>query len=298
MNQKVLFFLAVFIFTSAIGLYVGWSMIPEVGDISPVTGRAVDDPYNALVFLVWILVSTAILLLVLKYYKGLMLFRALELFMVFIGSEVVYSIILYDLIVSFSLPVGDLVYTTSVLLLAALTAVVRLWMRRRLLLNVTLAITVGGVAGLLGSTLDFLPAFLLVVGLSVYDAVAVFGTKHMVKLADQSRLRRLPVMFETSSKGIKTGPRKSSADGGEKPKKSAAADVLALGTGDIVIPVIFFVAILRNFDMLNLLGAYIGAMAGLAATIYYVTNIKRLALPALPPIMGASLIGFGISLLL
>jgi presenilin-like A22 family membrane protease len=182
----------------------------------------------------------------------------------------------------------------TVFIISAFTVIVRFIKRNFTTLNVTLAIAIAGVGGVLGSFLGFLPALLLVIALACYDFIAVFKTKHMIKLADQSRLRKMPVMFEVSSKGIKTGPRKT---GGRRSKDEE--DVLGLGTGDIAIPLIFFVGILRTFgSWIPVIGAIAGAAVGLGFTIYYVTNIKRTALPALPPIIGCSIAGLGISLFL
>jgi presenilin-like A22 family membrane protease len=147
------------------------------------------------------------------------------------------------------------------------------------------------VGGILGAYLGFIPALILVLGLGTYDIISVFVTKHMVKLADQSRLRELPVMFETPSEGIKTGPRPVKG-------KARKPDVLGLGTGDIAIPIVFFVSLVRQFTFVQVLGAVMGGIVGLGLTIYYVTQVRRAALPALPPIIGFSIIGLGLSFLL
>ena len=286
--NKILFFVAIFLFTTALGLYVGYNLIPQIGETSPITGAPVEDVSNTLFFLFYILAVTAVLLVVLKFYKGKLLFRALEVLIIFVGSHMVYSFVLYDLVAIFNLPTSQVGYENSILALAAFTTLIRFFKRRFLVLNTTLAIAIAGAGGVLGATLGFIPSLLLVIALSIYDVVSVFGTKHMVKLADQSRLRQLPVMFETPSKGIKTGPRKG---------VKAREDILGLGTGDIAIPLVFFVSVLRDFSWTNVLGAVIGALFGLAITIYYVTQVRRIALPALPPIVGFSLVGFGLSLL-
>ncbi|MBN2517899.1 MAG: hypothetical protein JXB14_03560 [Candidatus Altiarchaeota archaeon] len=286
--NKIAFFLSIFILTTVIGLYVGHNLIPQVGETSPITGKPVEDVSNSLFFFAYIITVTAVLLVVMKFYKGRLLFKVLEVLIIFVGSQIVYSFLLYDLLAALGLleTVTQMQYEISIILLAVLTVVVRFIRRRFLVLNVTLSVAIAGAGGLLGATLGFAPSLLLVIGLSVYDVVSVFGTKHMLKLADQSRLRDLPVMFETPSKGIKTGPRK-----GVRPSE----DILGLGTGDIAIPLVFFVSVLRDFGWMNVLGAMIGAMFGLGLTIYYVTHVKRIALPALPPIIGFSLLGFAVS---
>lgn len=283
--NKVAFFVLIFLFCTAVGLYVGSRFIPTVGDINPMTGQSVDDPSGTLYFLLVVLVGTVGLLLVLKYYKGMLLFRALEVYIIFVGSLMVWQFIAID---------SQMVNTMDQLWVAAftlsgLTVLIRFVKRNFLVSNFTLALAIAGAGGALGSFMGFIPALLLVLALGTYDIIAVFKTKHMVKLADESRLREMPIMFEISSTDIKTGPRK-----GVKKEE----DILGLGTGDIAIPLIFFVGILRTFQSWTpVLGAVLGAMVGLGLTIYYVTRVKRIALPALPPIIGLSVIGLGISLL-
>ena len=57
--NKILFFLIIFVAASVLGLYVGSNLIPEVGDISPITGSSVDDVSNSFILLIWIIFSTA-----------------------------------------------------------------------------------------------------------------------------------------------------------------------------------------------------------------------------------------------
>lgn len=295
--NKIAFFLLIFFFCTAIGLYVGAKSIPEVGGTNPMTGKSVDDPIGSLFFLVVVLIGTATLLLVLKYYKGNLLFRIFEVYVIFIGSLVVWQYVLFDLLNAAPFAVGESEYLSCVLVASILTVAVRFVKRTYMTLNVTLCLAIAGAGGVLGSFMGIVPALLMMVALGTYDIIAVFKTKHMITLADQSRLRQMPVMFETSSKGIKTGPRKKSGSV-SKGNKADEEDTIGLGTGDIAIPLVFFVGILRSFNSWLLVGgAVLGAAVGLFLTIYYVTQVKRVALPALPPILGMSFIGFGISFL-
>ena len=288
-GDKTLFFVSIFLFSTILGLYVGYNLIPEVGETNPLTGGSVDDPAGSLYILAVVLVSTVVLLLVLRFYRGRLLFLFLEIYIVFIGSFMVWQFVLFDILKTVPFVTQEQ-YMAGVIIVSALTVAVRFIRRTFAVKNITLAIAIAGAGGTLGSFMGFLPSLLLVVALGTYDIIAVFKTGHMIKLADQSRLREIPVMFETPSKGIKTGARRGVKKG---------KDVLGLGTGDIAIPLIFFVSILRTFrNWLPVLGAVVGATIGLGLTIYYVTQIRRVALPALPPIIGLSIGGFLVSLLL
>jgi presenilin-like A22 family membrane protease len=291
MMNKILFFVLIFLFCTVVGLYVGYNYIPEVGDTNPVTGQSVDDLSGTWYFLTVILVGTIGLLLVLKYYRGNLLFRLLEVYIVFVGSMMVWQFVLLDIFNATPVMISQSLYLSIVFLISGLTVFARFVRPSFNVRNITLALAIAGAGGALGSFVGFIPALVLVLALGTYDVIAVFKTKHMVKLADKSRLRKMPVMFETSSKGIKTGTRKGSKPGEQ--------DVLGLGTGDIAIPLIFFVAILRTFSSwVPVAGAVLGEMFGLGRPIYYVTQVKRIALPALPPIISFSIFGFAISLFL
>jgi len=301
--KKIAFFVAIFIFTTALGLYIGHQLIGEFskdpdldyGEKSPVTGMNVDDPMNTVFFVAYIIVATFVLLIILKYYTGNLLYRIFEVLLIFFGSWVVYGIAFYDIINVLPVWVSATFYEFLVFFAAALTVIVRFIRRKFFVLNLTLALTVAGVGAMLGSSVGFIPALLLVIVLAVYDMVAVFGTKHMLKLAEGGKIRKLPVMFETDARDIKTmkAPKK-----GVKPSGVVKSDTLGLGTGDIALPLTFFVSIMRDYTLTNAIAAAVGGLVGLAAVIYYVTSVKRIALPALPPIIGGSILALGISLLL
>lgn len=294
--NKIAFFISIFLFCTAVGLYVGARSIPEVGETNPLTGGNVDDPIGALYFIAIVLASTALILLILRFYKGNLLYRIFEVYVVFVGSMMVWQFLLDDVAKAVPFTVSQLEYLIAVLVVSILTVVARFVRRTFTVKNLTLAIAIAGAGGALGSFMGFIPSLFLVLGLGTYDVIAVFKTKHMIELANQSGMRQLPVMFEIPSRGIKTGPRKIAPRGkGGRPRKE---DIIGLGTGDVAIPLVFFVGVLRTFQSwVPVIGAVAGALVGLGVILYYVTNVKRVALPALPPIIGGSVIGLGIALL-
>jgi presenilin-like A22 family membrane protease len=152
----------------------------------------------------------------------------------------------------------------------------RLWKHENvMLMNFVLVCTVPGIGTWLGASLGLIPSLLFLIGLSVYDVVAVFGTKHMVTLAENSK-SNMPLMF-----GIPIGER-----------------TLGLGTGDLTIPLVFTASLLRQYPLTTSLIAAGGGLIGLTALFIYTTSRKDVILPALPPITAGLLLGYGISLLL
>jgi presenilin-like A22 family membrane protease len=152
----------------------------------------------------------------------------------------------------------------------------RLWKHENfMLMNFVLVCTVPGIGTWLGASLGLIPSLLLLIGLSVYDVVAVFGTKHMVTLAENSK-SNMPLMF-----AIPIGER-----------------TLGLGTGDLTIPLMFTASLLRQYPLTTSIITAAGGLLGLTALFIYTTSRKDVILPALPPITAGLLLGYGISLLL
>jgi len=99
----------------------------------------------------------------------------------------------------------------------------------------SIGIVVGaGIIAILGISLGILPLFILMIALAVYDAVAVYKTKHMLDIADAVTEKRLPViMVVPKSKGYSFRRQKSL-------KKTLATkgkrEAMFMGLGDIVFP--------------------------------------------------------------
>jgi presenilin-like A22 family membrane protease len=114
-----------------------------------------------------------------------------------------------------------------------------------------------GAGALFGISFGPLPALLLLVVLAVYDAVSVYGTEHMLDLAEGVMDLRLPVIlvvpmslsyslleddFEgTAGRGDDDAATDESGDGAESTPTDDGAperDALFIGLGDAVIPTV------------------------------------------------------------
>src|SRR2546422_4652392 len=101
-------------------------------------------------------------------------------------------------------------------------------------------VTAAGVTAILGISFGILPAVLLLVALAIYDAWAVYRTKHMVTLADELTSQRLPILLVIPKK----------AGYSFREQKSLKAQVAAgeereamfIGLGDLIIPGILSVS--------------------------------------------------------
>jgi len=182
-----------------------------------------------------------------------------------------------------------------------------------------------GAAALFGISFGLLPALLLLAVLAVYDAISVYGTEHMLDLAEGVMDLKIPVVLvvpmtlsysylaDGSTDDVLEDDREtdtSAADGGTEQDIDASAaddagaldrDALFIGLGDAVIPSIlvasaaYFLeagAISVPLIALNLpaLGALVGTIAGLLVLMYMVLKGRPHA--GLPLLNGGAIGGY------
>jgi presenilin-like A22 family membrane protease len=93
----------------------------------------------------------------------------------------------------------------------------------------------GALIALLGISFSILPVFILLLALAVYDAIAVYRTKHMISLADAVTEMRLPIlMVMPSSPGYDYTQAPSLNAQRKRPVEEREATFM--GLGDVVIP--------------------------------------------------------------
>jgi presenilin-like A22 family membrane protease len=157
-------------------------------------------------------------------------------------------------------------------LLAALVLIVFFYYRKNSLffLNMTMTFAIAGVGGWLGASLSIIPAFIFVFLLSAYDIIAVFVTKHMVTIAEESK-DKLPMMFLVPYEDKNIG----------------------IGTGDMALPLTFTVSVLKDYGPGYAIPTALGGLLGLVWLFYYIQGKRKVVLPALPPITAGLLSAFG-----
>jgi len=269
----------IFLITQLLGLYVGNQYLGgiEAGELPP----AVEDPEsvgNSFMLFVYILAATGGILLLVRFWKPSI--RALEAFVVFFSSWITFD---------FLVPIGIWYFSLGFFLAIILTA----WKALRptiLSQNVAAIISGAGVGALLGASLGIVPSLVFLILLCVYDFVSVFITKHMVHLA--KALTKTPMAFTIAAPHKF---KKATYIGTKKAKKKF--HVFQLGVGDMVIPLMFSISLLRKFTIINSLFTIIGSTIALLLLIYYMSKKPR-PLPALPFITLGTLSGFIISMIL
>ena len=235
-----------FLFTQVIALFIGAQFLHQ--EVSIVEDPS--DPMNSIYLFAYIMVATAFLIILLKYYKGKKLFKGMELFLEFYAIYLLVGFAISEIV--------GLVVAVALISVRVFVPITR---------NAFLLLATAVVGALLGASFDVLPVALFASLLAAYDVFAVFYSGHMVMLA--KKLKNRGAAFAISFKHAK--------------------ESIHLGTGDVVIPAMISVSALRlSQSMLPGFVAMAGALAGLLAMIFILEK-KKGYWPALPPLVFGAL---------
>ena len=195
-------------------------------------------------------------------------------FLIFVGTETVFL---------------TFVPEEAALLMAIELVLLRFLWPNVLSQNITLMLAVAGISASLGLFFSIQAILVILAVLSVYDVIAVYKTQHMITLFKGLLEKGVPFSLIVPDKA-------SDIHVNVKDAQPGTGRFLLLGTGDIAFPIIFGVAALR-FGIASAVSVIIGAFVGLFF-IHVILMKKRIgAIPALPPIVFFSLVGFIISLI-
>jgi len=271
--------LALFLLTQLAGLWVGVTMVnaslttPEIAELNVSPAGDSGSILNSAIFLGYILVGAVAIVLILKFYKGDMLFRLIEAMTLFVASSIVFYVIL----LYFEVPLAILFAGLA----SATVTAVKFFTRK--MKNAAAVLASMGVGAVFGFSLDMLPASLFVIGLAVYDFVAVYLTGHMVYMAKELGKRKLAFSVSATESVY------------SEEKKKEEKSTLELGTGDMAIPLMLAVSAYKfSYNVMDSLAITFGALLGLVFVLEYVTR-KRTFMPALPPIIFGALACFAIA---
>ncbi len=250
-------------------------------DVDPGTDPA--DPQLSLVLVVALLMISAGMLVIFRWGLGWLLRGFVT--MVSMGlAWFVYATVLPDM-----LTLGGL--HGPALVLTALTGIGLVAYPRWWVLDLVGIVLGAGAIGLFGLTVGIFPAIVLLVVLAIYDAISVYGTGHMLSLADGAIGARLPVMLLVPTRaGTVDAEIELDADG-----------VVIIGLGDAIIPGMLVGAAVAHGPGTTLLGmglsltpAAIGALVGtLGGLVFLFVSLSRRApQPGLPFLNAGALVGY------
>jgi presenilin-like A22 family membrane protease len=287
------------------------ALVPEFAESGYQAVENPDDPTNSLVYVLAILVMTGVMLAAFKYnFDG-----AIRLLIV--GTSAWLSWYVFSALVS---PLAAAVP-------AAAVGVGLLVYPEWYVIDTAGVLMGAGAAGLFGISFGLLPALILLSFLAVYDAISVYGTEHMLSLAEGVMDLNIPVVLviplslsyslldgdEADASGSAESDGAAVANGGESdaggdrerdvgdPTPMEERDAFFIGLGDAVIPTVL-IASAATFSPaaglavplvgLNLpaLLAMIGSLAGLLVLMSWV--IKGRPHAGLPLLNGGAIGGY------
>jgi presenilin-like A22 family membrane protease len=164
----------------------------------------------------------------------------------------------------------------------------------------------GALIAILGISFAILPAFILLIGLLVYDAIAVYWTKHMLSLADVVTDMKLPILMVMPDSASYDYPGAPSLKA-TRAQPSGEREALFMGLGDIVIPGTLvtsaFIWLPAQATPLGIGANLVVALAALAGSLIGYGVLMRLVLrgnaqAGLPLLNGGALLGYALAYVL
>jgi len=149
---------------------------------------------------------------------------------------------------------------------------------------------VAGIGSAFGTRLQPLTVIYLLIIFSIYDVIAVYKTKHMVKMAKaMNEAGALPGLIMPSKISGFTAPLVN-----ENPGEKS----LILGSGDIAFPLLLSISLIEEGILKSIIVAFFALFGLLVSFWFFFRQKERRAIPALPPIAFFSIIGYLITLFL
>jgi presenilin-like A22 family membrane protease len=273
-----------FTLTQVLGIFVAIrvSKVLEALEIKP-------EPINLSNLLIYFVVITLVILAFLKISKkgsGVML-QIFFVLAVFSGLDILF---------------GTFTGEPTATILAAGLIILRFVRPTVWLHNLVVIGGLAGIGAMLGITLLPRDAIILLIILAVYDVIAVYKTKHMVKMAKAMIKKRviLGIIIPEKILGLKASmadveqdkiPVKRILKPGERGK------FMILGGGDLVLPLLL-IASVANQNIWQSVIILIFALLGLLAMHLLFIKLKSKPMPALPPLAVFSILGYLVSLLI
>jgi len=198
------------------------------------------NPVNPLLYILLILAFTAVILLLVRYRKR-NLAKYVILGSIFFTVAFVFIVPLYLATYWWlGVDLAGNVATIGAFLLAILIVYALVKYPEWYLVDTVGIAIAAGVTAILGISFSILPAFLLLLGLAVYDAWAVYRSKHMVTLADEMTSQKLPILLVVPKKASYSYLEQKSLK--EQIAKGEEREAMFMGLGDIIIPGVLVVS--------------------------------------------------------
>ena len=288
----ILILLSLFFVSQYIGLFVvdSYMGVSETGEVEysdlPLGERPqIEENSSFLYLLVAVLIGTLLLLGIIKLgaFNLWRLWFFLALFIALSTSFFAFSFI----------------DTVAAMTLAFAFAIWRIYRPNVFVHNGTEPFVYAGIAAIFVSILNLFSVSILLILIAIYDAYAVWYSKHMIVLAKAQGKAGVfaGLLIPSSLKKVK----KSSTLGKvskvskkakvKKVKTKAKRGAALLGGGDIIFPLLFASVLLRDFSLVGALIMPVFCVIGLGLLFYF--SKKGKFYPAMPFISAACFVGLG-----
>jgi presenilin-like A22 family membrane protease len=255
-----------------------------------------NDPLIPIVYILLMVLFTFVVLYIIKKHRENIVRT------VFLGA-VAFTIFYVLLLAMTIVDTGWIALAVSI----AITGIITYYLLKRpewYVIDAAAVLVAVGVIGIFGISLNILPVMILLIVLAAYDAISVYGTKHMVALADGVTQMKLPILLVIPKKKsysyLTQKPLKQQLDeGGER-------EAMFMGLGDIIIPGVLMASAFsflpdESFggvpgNLVVALGTIVGSLLGFALLMRFV--LKGNPQAGLPLLNGGAIAGYLITYLI
>ncbi len=158
--------------------------------------------------------------------------------------------------------------------------------------DIAIALGIAGLGAAVGIIITPTVGVVVLVLMSFYDIIAVYKTRHMVRIAES--MIRSGAVF-----GFIIPPSTELFMASRHEAKSRiGTDFMILGSGDIGLPLIFISSLVRQSLPEAIIVACFAMLGLLLTHILFVSQTKRQPMAALPPIATMTLIGYAVALVI
>jgi presenilin-like A22 family membrane protease len=243
-----------------------------------------DDPWNLAYFFLTLIVVTVAILLVSRFWKK-QLVQGIVL-----GSVGLLAVYVFYPLLCILIP--DLWALGFSIAAAAVLVIVLLKYPEWYVVDICGVLVGTGSIVMFGISLNI---SLVIVAMSIYDALSVYRTKHMIDLADTVLDLKLPVLLVIPKvRGYSLVKETKSLK--EKLQKGEKRETFILGLGDIIMPGILVVSAFHNLTSNALpvaLAVILGTLAGF--TLLMAAVLKGKPQAGLPFLCSGAILGYVVS---
>ncbi len=262
--------LSLFIISNFLGILVALQFLTTEIVEKPVVVN--ENPISGLYFFGSLILATAIMLLLYKLKANFLI--KLWFYIALFSTQLIFFSAFLNWIVA-------IVITTI------LTSL-RLYVKNLYFRNSIYIFAFAGAGAFFGIFIGIIPSLILIFFLALYDLIAVNITKHMISLAKSGYSTDTLMGFIYPKKTIK-GEEKNKTKTKSK-KGKIGTEVGIIGGGDIIVPMIFSIAVLKSFGIIA--SSFTIFFSALFLLILMLNMKEGKVYPAIPAVCSGALVGF------